>query len=176
MSVSGNSFDLRVAWHRHDASIERDAELFWREQKVLASVTSVSDRLNELCIVAYGGDRLVAVSTAGLRQIDFLGARVAMFRCAIARGFRGHRLSYDLMTRARQVLEEWSLANLDERVMAMVTIAQTKDAYLGDGPGVFKGSGLTFVGWTANGERMRVAWFEHARIPRFPPGRDPAAN
>ena len=170
MSVSGDSLDLRVAWHRHDASIERDAELFWREQKVLNSGTSIADRLNELCVVAYVGDRFVAASTAGLRHIDFLGARVAMFRCSISREFRGRRLSYDLMTRARQVIEEWSAANPDEKVMAMTTVAQTKDTYLGEGPGVFKDSGLTFVGWTANGERMRVAWFEHARIPRFPPG------
>jgi hypothetical protein len=172
MSNISDSFDLRVAWRRHVPAIERDAELFWSEQKVLGPETSVADRSKELCIVAYQHGQIAAVSTAGLRQINFLGARVAMFRCTIAKEFRGRRLSYELMTRARQEIEAWSAANLDEKVMAMATIAQTKDAHLGDGPGVFKGSGLTFVGWTANGERMRVAWFKHARIPRFPPGKE----
>jgi hypothetical protein len=92
-----------------------------------------------------------------------------MFRCSITREHRGQMLSYGLMTRARHLIEAWSLANPEEKVMGMATLAQTKDAFLGDGPGVFKGSGLSFVGWTANGERMRVAWFEHARIPRSPP-------
>ncbi|HUJ48155.1 MAG TPA: hypothetical protein VLV55_13555 [Rhizomicrobium sp.] len=169
MSDGENTLEYRVAWRADDAACERDAELFWLEMKNLPSGADAEKRAKELCILVYDAGRLIAVSTAGLRHIGFLGARLAMFRCTIARDYRGHNLSYDLMTRARQVLEAWSLAHPEDEVMGMATIAQTKDAFLGDGPGVFKGSGLTFIGWTANGERMRVAWFEQARIPRSPP-------
>lgn len=172
MSNPDRPFDLRVAWRRHDPAMERDAERFWMTHKVLPRDADVPARLGELCIVAYDGERLVAVSTAGLREVAFLGSRLSIFRCAIAPESRGKRLSYAIMARARQVIEEWSAAHREERVMGMATIAQTKEAFLGDGPGIFKGSGLAFVGWTANGERMRVAWFEHSTIPRFPPGSD----
>lgn len=170
MSEPEELFELRVAWQRQDPAIERDADLFWSANKVLPQSASVSDRLNEICIVAYAERALVAVSTAVVRYVAFLGARLAMFRCSISTEYRGKKLSYAMMTRAREVLEEWSAAHPEEKVMGMTTVAQTQTAYLGDGPGVFKGSGLTFVGWTANGERMRVAWFDHATIPRSPPG------
>ena len=171
MTGSNESLELLAVWRRRDPNVERDAEIFWRERMVFGSDTSIAERLNELCVVAYEREHgnLIAVSTAGLRQIDFLASRVAMFRCTITPEYRGRRLSYDLMTRAREVIEEWSAVNPGENVKAMATIAQTQEAHLNDAPGVFDGSGLTFVGWTANGERMRVAWFKHARIPRFPP-------
>ena len=77
--------ELRLAWRRKDPAIERDAELFWRKERLLPNDADVSTRLGELCMAGYDGDELIALSTARIRYIDFLGVKLAMVRMATAR-------------------------------------------------------------------------------------------
>ena len=141
MSEPRMASELRVAWRRNDFAMERDAELFWTNHKVLPRDTIISERLKELCVLAYSGEQLVGVSTAGVRQVAFLGVRLAIFRCAISPESRGQRLSYAMMTRAREAIEEWSAAHREEEVMGMATIAQTQNAFFWRWPGGLQGFG-----------------------------------
>jgi hypothetical protein len=170
MSEIERPLEFRAAWRRADPAIERDAAAFWATYDLLPPDSTADERFRELCIVAYDGAKVAAVSTAAIREVAFLGVRLAMFRCAVSPESRRKRLSYAMMTRAREVIEEWSAAHKEEEVMGMATVAQTNEAFLGRGPAIFEGSRLVFVGWTEKGERMRVAWFGHATVPRFPPG------
>jgi len=158
--------ELRPAWRRADPKIERDAELFWRNERILPPRADVAARLSYLCVAGYDGDRLIALSEARITLIDFLQVKLAMLRIAVARDVRQHRLGTWLLTESRELLEAWSLENPAEEVMGMGTITQTA-AYDGRGRarGYLRDSHLAFVGFTANGEHMRVAWFDHGTIP-----------
>ena len=89
-----------------------------------------------------------------------------MLRVAVAPDKRQNRLATIIQAESRELLEGWSAANLEQEVMGMGTVTQTH-AFDERGParGYLRSSHLAFIGWTANGERMRVAWFEHGRIP-----------
>jgi hypothetical protein len=158
--------ELRAAWLRKDPVIERDAELFWRNEQLLPRDIDPSERLAELCMAGYEGSTLISVSTARIRFVGFLGVKLAMLRVAIAREKRRNRLGTIMLAESRELLEQWSAANPAEEVMGMGTVTQTR-AYDERGParGFLRSSHLGFIGWTANGEHMRVAWFEHGRIP-----------
>ena len=174
--VPKTNVELRLAWRQGNPAIERDAELFWRREGLLPKEADVGERLRELCLTAYDGDELVAVSTARIRYIDFLSAKLAMARIATARDKRQKSVGLFLLAQTRKCLEEWSAANLQEEVMGMGTITQTRDwDERGPSPAIGRDAGTAFVGWTANNEQMRVAWFAHGTIPRRRPGPPPVA-
>src|SRR5690348_8871938 len=75
---------LRPVWRMHDATAERDVLAFWREAKLLSQDVDLASRLNELCVIAYDDNRVVAVGTAVLTYLDQVRARVAMLRFAVA--------------------------------------------------------------------------------------------
>jgi hypothetical protein len=162
--------EFRPAWRRADPAIERDAELFWRREGLLPAAANIGERLSELCLAGYDGEELIALTTARIRYIDFLGVKLAMLRVATASHNRKNRLATIIQAEARALLEQWSADNPAEEVMGMGTVTQTH-AFDGLGParGFLRASHLGFVGWTANGEAMRVAWFDDGTIPRQRP-------
>jgi hypothetical protein len=112
------------------------------------------------------GSSLIALTTARIRFIGFLGVKLAMLRVAVASDKRQNRLATIIQAESRELLERWSADNPEQEVMGMGTVTQTR-AFDERGPArdFLRSSHLAFVGWTANGEHMRVAWFEHGRVP-----------
>ena len=159
-----SNFALRPAWRLSDPAIARDAELFWRREQILPNAVDVGERLRGLCVAGYDGDELIALSTARIRQIDFLAAKLAMLRIATASARRGARLASTISAKSLELLEEWSVANPTESVMGMATVTQTHN-YDNVGPVLAVWNRLCFIGWTADGEAMHVAWFAHGRVP-----------
>jgi hypothetical protein len=156
----------RPAWRLRDAAVERDAELFWRRERLLPQVADVGERLTELCMAGYDGETLVALTTARIRYVGFLGVKLAMLRVATTAEHRRSRLATFIQAESREYLEQWSAANPDEEVMGMGTIYQVADTGRNPPtPAYFPGAHLSFIGWTGNGEQMRVAWFDHGRVP-----------
>ena len=158
------SVELRKAWRRSDPRIERDAELFWQKEDLLASPAAVGDRLGDLCLAGYDGDSLIALTTARIRFIDFLGTKLAMVRTATARDKRRNHLGIYMIARTRELLEQWSADNPAEEVMGMGTITQVRVEGIERAPALHEETRLIFIGWTANGEPMRVAWFPHGTV------------
>ena len=161
---------LRPAWRLKDAAIERDAEMFWRRERLLFDPANVDSRLDEVCMAGFAGDTLIALSTAHIRYVAFLGVKLAMLRVAISADKRRNRLATIIQAESRELLEQWSANNPAEEVMGMGTVTQSREL-AGRGPAraFLRSSHFGFICWTANGEPMRVAWFEHARIPEQPP-------
>ena len=77
---------------------------------------------------------------------------------------RGQHLSTEMGRYSREVLEEWSRANPNERVMGMGTTIQTTNLDEKKKRPIWKASGLVFVGYSAQDQQIRVAWFDHAEI------------
>jgi len=157
--------EFRPAWRLRDPDIERDAIAFWKSENLLPPTASIETRLSELCVAGYAEGRIVALSTVLLRDVDFLGARLAMFRCAVAKEQRRNRLATVIAAHSREALEKWSLAHPEEDVRGMATVVQNADLDAREARAIYRSSGLAFIGWTAQDEQFRLAWFEHARVP-----------
>jgi hypothetical protein len=159
-----SDIQFKPAWFRADPIIERDTLAFWEANNLMPKNAVPQARLRELCTAVYDGDRLIAISTAKLTEVAFLKSRIAMWRCAIAPDRRGQHLSTEMGRYSREVLEEWSLANPGERVMGMGTTIQTANLDEKKKHPIWKASGLVFVGYSAQDQQIRVAWFDHAEI------------
>lgn len=165
---------FRPAWRIADPVIERDAEAFWRRESLLAADMPLQERLSELCMAGYDAGTLIAVSTARIQYVAFLGCKLALFRCAVASDKRRSRLATVITAHSRELLEQWSLAHPEEAVMGMLSVTQTDAFNTEPQRGFLRSTHLGFVGWTAAGHPIRAAWFEHGRVPvQMPEGAQP---
>ena len=161
---------LRPAWRRQDPVIERDAELLWRDLKILPPTADVGVRLAELCAGAYRDDALVALSTASIRYVGTLRCKLAMYRCLVAPKERMHRLATAITNFSRELLETWSLDNPQEEIQGLGAVIQSRELVEVQPFAVYPQTGLSFIGYTQEGFQMRVRWFKHARVSTYWPG------
>jgi hypothetical protein len=155
---------LVPAWRRNDAKINKDATDFWLRLGALPPGVSPEQRLRELCAAAYVGDELVGVSTIELRQSPVLRCRLGFYRCLVNPA-HGHRRIVNRLTHySRALLENWSKENPDEKVLGMAAILENPNFdRLAKRP-MWHGTDLWLIGYTQDGQQVRLTWFEHARL------------
>lgn len=165
-----SAITFRTAWRRDDAEIERDAKAFWRSRAgLLFANVNLDAQARELCAVAYSSDQLVGVSTASIEFVEQFRRRMSIYRCAVSAGLRHEPLSWQITDYSREILEQWSLENPDEKVMSLLAVMQSK-VLVTRYPDVFGVANMTFTGFLPSGFPSRVAWFKHATIPTdWPP-------
>lgn len=162
LSVAG--FDIRVAWRRNDAAIEADAIEMWTRLGILPAEVKPEDRARQLAAAAYEGDKLAAVATGVVEQIDFLRARFIVMRSMTAPEFRRTHAQVALALPTMTLLEEWAKANPEEKIAGLIGFVEPgawgEAARMPRGPYF----GWTLVGYTHDGKQVRVVWFDHYRV------------
>lgn len=156
--------EWRDGWLKKDPAIEADAKALWRRLALLPEGVDPDLRADEIICAAYVGDAMASVATAFVREIEFLKARFAMFRCVVAPEFRRHSVSRQIARVAREILEKWSFDHPDVDVAGMATVVQSREIAGKPRGAVWRSSGLVLVGYTPADEQIRVAWFDHARV------------
>jgi hypothetical protein len=163
--VPGEPYDVTVktVWPAPDATVERDVLEFWEHEKLLPANADRAARVKELCVVAYDGPIVVGSVEAHLNYVDFLCARMATFRVAVAARHRRGGLATKLSLAAQKVLEQWSLEHPEEKLMG---IGGNTQGNWGDQlrKAVMQPTGFVLVNYSEKGEQYRVVWFRHATI------------
>jgi hypothetical protein len=158
------TFDVRAAWRRDDAEIEADAIAFWSRLGILPPGVRPEDRAKELIAVAYRDGKIVAVSTATIEWIDHLRARFAVIRGATDPDYRRGHAQLALAVPSREALRSWALAHPEEKLAgAIAHIAPGEWGEFTRLP-VWPESELMVAGYDADGNQIRVAWFDHFRF------------
>jgi hypothetical protein len=156
--------DLRLGWNRGDAAIAADVKAFWDQFNFLPRGADPDHRVKEVVLAGYAGNRLVAVSTAAIEQVAFLRCKMAVYRCAIAPDFRGQMMSMLITAHSLKALEAWSLAHPDEGVMGMLAVLENETYKKKTHPHRAPETKLSLVGFNPKGQKIVVAWFDHARL------------
>jgi hypothetical protein len=156
--------EVRPAWRRGDPEIERDAIAFWNRLGLLPASVRPEERARELIAAAYLGGELIAVSTATIELIDFLGARFAVLRGATDPAHRRSRAQLALAVPSRRVLEEWALAHPEEKLAGGIAAVDAADWGEFARLPVWPESALTLIGYLPDGRQIRAAWFDHFRF------------
>jgi len=165
-----SAITFRPAWRKADPELERDAISFWsKREKLLPRGVNPEARAKQLCALAYRDGEVAGVATATLELVPRLRCRMAVYRCAVAIGMRRKPLSWTITDYSREVLEQWSLENPDEKVMGLLAVMQARE-FVERYPQIVAPANMAFVGFTQNGYPVRVAWFKHAALPtEWPP-------
>jgi hypothetical protein len=153
--------EVRVGWMKADPVIEADAKALWQRMGRMDGKVDLDGRASEILGAAYIDGQLAAVSTAFIRELPFLRANFAMFRCMIAPEFRLKSLSRFMSVHGRQVLEAWALEHPEADLSGMATVHQADLRNNRKSRPVKRGSQMVLVGYTTEGEKILVAWFDH---------------
>lgn len=156
--------DIRPAWRREDAELERDVVALWRRLGILPSGVSPEARAKQLCCLSYVDGQAAAVSTATIEMLPFLKSRFAMVRVAVDPAHRRKHLAQQILKSSLQLLEQWSLENPQEKVKGAGAFIQAANLDELNRLPVWPTSRLSLAGYTVDGEQVRIRWFEHARL------------
>ncbi|HYG25947.1 MAG TPA: hypothetical protein VD906_03490 [Caulobacteraceae bacterium] len=156
---------LKTAWRRNDERQIEDAKAFWTGGNELAAHLH-DQRAQQLGVLAYSGDRVVAAVTAELEMLPGLRARFAVFQVIVDPEFRRNAVARRIVGYFLSVLEAWSAENPQEEVMGIAAVIQAAEFKDWQREPVWPdwGLNLTLIGYTPRNQQIRVAWFRHARI------------
>lgn len=149
------------AWKRGDTRLERDALAMWRDMGVMPQGMKPEERLKELVVLAYKGERLVGITSADVRPYAPLRQRFAFMRLLMRSDAAGSGLAVPLTVQLREVLRQWSKDNPEEQLAGYGAFVSDK-AYMAT---PVLPAGLTLVGYTPEGHQVRVFWWDHFRTP-----------
>ena len=150
---------LRV-WRRRDRRVAQDAVAMWTRAGVLPRGVSPEARAEELVIAIYDGETMAGCLTADIQVLPRLREKFAFCRSFIAPAWRGRRLTDRLMIDGHDELGRWSKEHPEEGLAGCAAIYQNK--VLGRSP--VEPSGLSLIGYTPQGDQLRVLWFDHHRL------------
>lgn len=156
---------FRTAWQQNNQALIEDAGEFWRDMDVM-SPEDIEARTKELCALAYAEGKVVAVSTAALFDFPRLRAGFAYYRTVIAPEFRRQRLAVRLCGYSRDLLALWARENPELKIKGLYMVFQAEEFHSEPHVPIEKRHGVDFVliGYTSNGDRIRVVWFDDAIV------------
>ncbi len=161
---------FRTAWDTIDPKLRQDAKAFWLREGVTPAF--IEQRINELCAVAYHGDDPVAVATAEITYVASLRNKFFNYRCMVGSHFRQHNMAWKISAYCFKLLQDWSVAHPDEKVLGLMLYIETDKFAVPQRKPVRDdfGMSLIFVGYAPDGRQVRIVWFDHAELDE--PGTD----
>lgn len=154
----------KIAWQKKDEKISKDACRLWTEMGAIREPSQGMDRAKALCVVAYDGDTMVAVSTIMVGSQPQVYAKACFFRCVVDPNYRRRHIATELAKRSLVVTEEWSKENPTYQVLAFVIRVETPLLVLKTYKPVWNNK-LNFIGYTQQeGLPLYLHWFKHAQF------------
>ncbi len=151
----------KTVWQKQDEKIMQQACSFWTEIGAIKEPSQGVQRSKMLCVVAYHGDKLVAVSTIVVAMQGQVHAKVCYFRCVVHPQYRRRHIATELANRCLVVSEEWSKENPKHEAMAFVIRVETPNLLMKTYQPVWNDK-LNFIGYTQEGLPLYLRWFKHA--------------
>ena len=156
--------ELRAAWRSDDPEMERNAIAFWRRLGNLPAAATPEERVREVVVAAYSGDRMVGVVTASVGLFEQVRARVAMLRGSVDPEFRRSHVGIAMFPRALEILEAWGAANPGERVAGIGGILESRELIAAQQLPCWPQSRFNLAGFTPDGRQIRLRWFRDFRL------------
>ncbi|MCF6226370.1 MAG: GNAT family N-acetyltransferase [Xanthomonadales bacterium] len=136
---------------------------FWLESKALPNDDALETRIKQLCTLAVDGDRLVAVSTVFKAEYKPLRCELYFFRCLVSPEYRRRLIARQLAITSRKTMEAFS-AKYPTTSAAGMAVTVESPVYSEMSHRAIWPSGLNLVGYTNQGQQVRVAWFQGALL------------
>lgn len=151
------------AWRKNNARYEEDAVALWAKLGAIPERDNAQARSKELMVVAYRGDELLGLTTAFIEFYPPLRANFAFNRILIDPSHQGEGLLEPLMHGAFDEIESWAKQNPEAALGGFAGVRQqtTDDPRLRRPKN--EASGTTLIGFTGDGNQVRVRWFPHYR-------------
>ncbi|MDO8290104.1 MAG: hypothetical protein Q7T44_12875 [Parvibaculum sp.] len=149
------------AWKRNDPKLQADALALWQELRMLPPDIDLVQRATQLVVSAYIGARLVGVTTAEVQTHPPVRQRFAFGRILLRPEVEKAGIVVPMTIAMREELREWSKANPQKKVAGFAIAISAK----GYGKTPVTAAGLVHAGYNADGQQVRLYWWDHYRLP-----------
>lgn len=153
-------FEFRDVWLKPDPQARADAIALWRAHNALEKDVPIEERAKALCIAAYDGETLCALSTGFIHLMECVRTNMAFFRIFIAPEYRERRIAIPLTYATHDAMHRYATAHPRLRIGG--TAASVNDPRHMDRPVL--GAGMVFVGFNELGQHLLLKWFEDFRL------------
>lgn len=165
MAEADDGIIFRSGWQSSDAKLVEDVTRLWLRAGVKPTI--IENRLDQICVVAYCAEEVVAVSTAFLHFDAQMRNKFFYYRCLTIPRFRQHSLAWRITAESVKVLQNWSAVHAaDQRIMGVLTAFETEKFEAGARWPIREKCGISlhFVRYSPKGEQVRVVWFDSAML------------
>ena len=152
---------IEAVWKKTTPELEQEISGFWVSEKALPNAEAAMLRAKQaVCIARNESGKLIAVCTARPKLIPRLRQRLYYYRTFVGSEHRNSKLVYPMMMEARNVLQQYALAQPQPECIGVIIEFENKglgQAYpiAHDGPSKFM-----FIGFSPKGLDQRVSYFD----------------
>jgi hypothetical protein len=158
--IMADEFSFKDVWFKNDAKAEQDAIAAWTAAKVLPKGVDPIQRAKELLVIAYDGDKVVAISTCEIAYLTEVRQKMAMFRIFVAPDYRKSGVAIPLTHAAFAATERYALANPQQRIGGLGAYVIVS-GHMGK---PILGAGMWLIGYSKENYPIVVKWFPHFTI------------
>jgi hypothetical protein len=158
--VMSGPYTYKDVWRKNDTKAKADAIAAWKAESVLPPGVDPETRAKELAVLAYEGDRLVAIATATIRYLENVRQNMAMFRIFIVADKRREGIAVPLTAELFNAMESYSRQNPELRIGGIGAFIVTR-GFL-DNP--VTNNKLLLIGYSEQNHPIIVKWFDHFDI------------
>lgn len=164
MEAVADDVVFRPVWRRDDPQTVYDVRRLWSLAGVPPSVAK--SRESEICATAYIGEELAAVSTAKISYDPGMRNNFFGYRCLVAPHVRQRDMAWRISAYSLKLLQEWSVQNPHERILGLMISVETDKFTAGLQRSIREKLGfkMHFVGYSLEGQQLRVVWFDDAML------------
>lgn len=162
------NYRLECVWKNVPDAVREEAIDFWLSEGAIKDREQARLRADHLLVIARDGEgRIAAVSTAYKDVLHRFGFTLFSFQMFVAKKKRHPGSARKLVSRAWHELNSRFQSGEDRDCLGMIIeVANEKAMRVLDEP-VWNagGAGFVYVGKSARGFHLRIAYFDNARIP-----------
>jgi hypothetical protein len=152
-------------WNKDDENVQKGVMDLWDNQFGDGMTTEMKKkRLGSVCVVAYDGEQVIAVSTLVINPNKGLWCKIGYFRCMVRSNYRLKGVATQLAVECKQVLAEYSKIHPSENIKAFGTMVDGKHLGEKGRKPFWPKTGMTIIGYNELGMQFRIAWLDSARV------------
>ena len=165
-SQSPAGYAFEAVWTTKTPELEAEIIDFWLRTGALPTRAQAEARVAQVALLARAtaSGQIVAVSTIYAQFNQQLGHPFYYFRCFVAAEHRRSALAINLLTTVRDDLNARFVAGEQPQMLGMVLEVQNATLNQHLTQAVWPRTGFVYIGRNAQGDYVRVAYFDGARI------------
>lgn len=156
-------YSFKVVWRDKSDEVREEALEMWNESGLLSRGEAV-DRLEQMAVAVYYGQKLIGISTIYKSYITQLKSHAYVFRCMILPAFRAPGLDTQLIVKTRDFLETSRPDEEDGTCVGMLMIVRNDTIRKVWRKAIWPGTEMVYIGDTPQGDQMRIYYFKGAEV------------
>ena len=155
-----SNIEFRDVWRKDDKQVEADVIALWQRMGVLPKGVNPNARAKEICVAAYEGGDLIAVTTVNIEMLQVVRTKMAFFRALVAEDHRAQKVLVPLTYALHQAMERYALAHPELKIGGTAAVVAAPNT-------IYKPVGaaeMILVGYTGRNEPVLLRWFNSYRF------------